>query len=107
MVCTSPAFGDRCDGDFDAAAFLNQGGHILIEGGDASDEAKRVMLRAIAYHIINLSTRGKLKKRVGLWEDEAHEFAGRHECVALREMSWQGVQVEFLRSILCESSFGA
>jgi hypothetical protein len=95
IVLTSPAFACRCEGQFDAAKFLNheEGGYILIDGGDVSDEARRVMLGAISYHVLALAHRQKFKTRVGLWLDEAHEFAGHHECIGLRELRSSGLDI--------------
>ena len=88
LVLTSPAFMYRCSGHFDVAKFLDhdQGGFILIEGGDVSDEAKRVIFGAISQQIIETAKRGKFKSPVQLVLDEAQEYAGRYECKALREV---------------------
>ena len=88
IVLTSPAFMYRCDGHFDAPKFLDHsdGGHILIEGGDVSDEAKRVVFGGISHLIIESAKRGKFKRPVQLVLDEAQEYAGLYECKALREV---------------------
>lgn len=87
IVLTSPAFMYRCDGTFDVAKFLDHedGGHILIEGGDASDESKRVIYGAISQQVIETAKRGKFDDPVQLVLDEAQEYAGQYECKALRE----------------------
>ena len=67
-VLRSPAFALRCDGTFSAPDFLNHddGGHILMEGGDGSKEARRVMLGAIVHHIIEQARRGAFQRAGGL-----------------------------------------
>jgi hypothetical protein len=95
MTLGSIAFRKRCNGSFDLAKFLNHpsGGHVIIEGGDISPEAKRAVYGAISLKIHDDAKRGRYEYRLRAVYDEAQEFIGESEAKGLRELRKFGVSM--------------
>ncbi len=99
-VCGSPTFIVRCGTSFDLGSFLDDGGILLIEGGNVSQPVLQTILGSICMQVIqHVRTRSR-KGRILLVLDEAVNAnlvgAAGHEVRALAECQKMGLDMHIL-----------
>ncbi len=99
-VCGSPTFIVRCGTSFDLGSFFDNGGILLVEGGNVSQPVLQTILGSICMQVIqHVRTRSR-KGRILLVLDEAVNAnlvgAAGHEVRALAECQKMGLDMHIL-----------
>ena len=104
-VCGSPAFRARCGNTFAMEPFLDDGGMLLVEGGEdgVAPEVSQTIMSSIVMKVINyVRKRPTPFPRVLLVLDEATNanLVSSHEAAALAECQKMGLDIHILVQLL-------
>lgn len=99
-VCGSPSFIVRCGTSFDLGAFLDDGGILIIEGGNVSQPVLQTILGSVCMQVIQHVRTRIRKNTILLVLDEAVNAnlvgAAGHEVRALAECQKMGLDMHIL-----------
>lgn len=102
-VMSDPAFAARCAGGFDLGAALDRRCKIIIEGGDAGDDAKRAILGAFVLKVIEYAKRRPRPFpviRLRIDEATAAGLVGKPELRGIAQTRKYGLFFDFLGQTL-------